>query len=257
MAMIAALLAGCSSSGGEVASSPASSSTTTSSRAAPAEGAEATELQDSGPVVAVADWDSEPLPMPFDGAVIEIPYAIESRVDDVDTTELSRVVETTLSDPRGWNRAGVRFREDATAGLEVVLAEPGEVDALCAPLQTGGRWSCQNGPVVALNAERWRSGVDHWPHDVDSYRQYLVNHEVGHLFGQRHPQPLCRAAGQPAPVMGQQSKSLDGCLANTWPLAWEIERAGQRPLHIAPPPSWPGTPEPSNPGAVPGEEARP
>ncbi len=41
--------------------------------------------------------------------------------------------------------------------------------------------------------------------DLDAYRAYAVNHEVGHALGNRH-QP-CPANGAPAPVMMQQSWS--------------------------------------------------
>jgi hypothetical protein len=42
--------------------------------------------------------------------------------------------------------------------------------------------------------------------DLDGYRTYAVNHEVGHALGMRH-EP-CSAAGAPAPVMMQQSWSV-------------------------------------------------
>ena len=47
------------------------------------------------------------------------------------------------------------------------------------------------------------------------YRHYVVNHEVGHVFGNGHVD--CPGAGQPAPVMVQQTLSLGGCVKNAWP----------------------------------------
>ncbi|NIS36877.1 MAG: DUF3152 domain-containing protein, partial [Actinobacteria bacterium] len=67
--------------------------------------------------------------------------------------------------------------------LRVVVAEGRRVDELCLPLDTGGKVSCQNGPVVALNADRWRDAFNGWTGSVDEYRHYLVTHEVGHLIG--------------------------------------------------------------------------
>jgi len=174
----------------------------------------------------------------------------ESRVDDIDDAAFSAEAMSVLVDPRGWRRAGVSFVAVADAPHLVVLAEPSEVDRLCLPLETRGEYSCQQGPVVAVNAERWRRGVAHWDGDLASYRAYLVNHEIGHLFGQRHPTPRCPVAGGRASVMEQQTISLEGCVGNPWPLDWETRWASRRPLTIAPLSDWDG-PRPINEGDPP------
>ncbi|MDN5717960.1 MAG: DUF3152 domain-containing protein, partial [Janibacter sp.] len=51
--------------------------------------------------------------------------------------------------------------------------------------------------------------------DLQLYRHYLVNHEVGHGLGKGHER--CPRKGSPAPVMVQQTLSLHGCTANPWP----------------------------------------
>jgi hypothetical protein len=164
---------------------------------------------------------------------LQVRYRVELRADAAGFAE---VVERTLSDPRGWRRAGFVLTRAADAPYVVVLAEAAEVDRLCAPYETYGRYSCQNGPVVALNADRWREATPEWTGDLASYRQMLVNHEFGHLLGQHHPRsPQCPAAGRPAPVMSQQSTELDGCRPNPWPLPEEIARAARHDLPLAPP----------------------
>lgn len=165
---------------------------------------------------------------------VVIPYRIERRTSDPATAEFALIVETTLGDPRGWVGAGFRFERRDDAPYAVVLAEGPEVDALCLPYDTFGQFSCQNGPVVALNAERWRSAHPKWTGDLASYREMLVNHEVGHLIGMHHPERSCPVPGEPAEVMAQQSTELDGCLPNPWPLAAEIQRAARHDLKIAP-----------------------
>jgi hypothetical protein len=168
---------------------------------------------------------------------IEISLRLDRRIADPATDTFDEVVRSTLTDARGWEQAGFRFRFDQPdAPYVVVLAEGSEVDALCDPYDTGGRYSCQIGPVVALNADRWREATPQWTGDLATYRQMLVNHEVGHLLGQNHPTAPCPAPGEPAPVMTQQSTNLQGCLPNPWPLPWELRCAAIRDLRpIAPP----------------------
>lgn len=182
---------------------------------------------------------------------VDVRLRIESAVPDVTSAELTDFVMETLNDGRSWSAAGFRFRVDPAAPYRVVLAEPAEVDRLCRPLQTRSAVSCQNGSAVALNADRWRSGPGSWwTASLDDYRRYMVNHEVGHLVGQRHPTPRCPDKGAPAAVMEQQTKGLEGCTANAWPLWWELERAERRPPVIAPPPEWRPDPVPANLGAA-------
>ncbi|MBB5786071.1 DUF3152 domain-containing protein [Jiangella mangrovi] len=134
-----------------------------------------------------------------------------------DPIEVAAVVDTTLADPRSWIADGRHSFQRVPAGgdLRVLVATPGTTDELCAPLRTRGEVSCRNGQNVVLNALRWASAVPHYDGDVDGYRQYVVNHEVGHALGESHVD--CPAPGEVAPVMLQQTYGLEGCVANSWP----------------------------------------
>ena len=165
---------------------------------------------------------------------VTIAYRLERRTTDEATADFEAVAEATLSDPRGWVRAAYVFERRDDAPYLVVLAEGEEVDRLCRPYDTYGRYSCQNGPVVALNADRWRTATPKWTGDLADYRRMLVNHEVGHLLGMRHPKPQCPRPGEPAPIMNQQSTELDGCLPNPWPLDDEIAVAARHDRKLAP-----------------------
>jgi hypothetical protein len=64
-----------------------------------------------------------------------------------------------------------------------------------------------------LNLRRWELGAPSYGSDVARYREYLINHEVGHALGHGHVD--CPKTGRPAPVMLQQTLGLQGCHA--WP----------------------------------------
>jgi hypothetical protein len=170
---------------------------------------------------------------------LAIHVRFRSEVDDYGDDALETIAMAILTDRRGWGRAGFTFRVDETSALTVVLAEPPRVDELCLPLETRGAASCQNGAVVALNAELWRNASDDWDATVDDYRTYLVNHEVGHLLGLRHPRTRCPADAPRSAVMEPQTGGLV-CAGNGWPLDWEIEWASNRPAEIGPLPEWDG-----------------
>lgn len=165
---------------------------------------------------------------------VRIVLKVERRVGDPATETFAAVVRETLEDQRGWEAAGFEFGFADDAPYTVVLAEGAEVDRMCRPYDTSGKYSCQNGPVVALNADRWRTATPQWTGDLDTYRRMLVNHEVGHLLSQHHPRKQCPQRGEPAPVMAQQSTELDGCLPNPWPLPWEIDCARRHHEPLAP-----------------------
>lgn len=138
----------------------------------------------------------------------------------VDPRVFTEVVDRVLGDQRGWTTAGdwaLQRTADHAADVRVLLATPATVDRLCARagLDTGGRVSCFNGRFAALNLERWKHGADGFDGPLGTYRQYLLNHEVGHALGYSH-QP-CPRAGARAPVMQQQTHATTPCRANGWP----------------------------------------
>ena len=164
-------------------------------------------------------------------------YRIERRTRDAATADFASTLQATLTDPRGWQRGDVRLVHDPRARFLVLLAEPDEVQRLCRPYDVYRRYSCQNGPLVALNADRWRHATPQWTASLAGYRQMLINHEVGHLLGLHHPTaPRCPRSGAVAPVMMQQSTELDGCRPNPWPLTHEIALLARHVLPLAPPP---------------------
>ncbi|WP_225753145.1 DUF3152 domain-containing protein [Actinotalea sp. Marseille-Q4924] len=157
---------------------------------------------------------SEPAPLP-DRRVRTVRVEVEAGLE-VDGALFARTVMDALNDPRGWVAEGeVSFaRTDGDAELRVVLASPQKVDEMCAPLRTESLYSCGAYGHAALNHMRWVQGTEEFT-DLTQYRQYLVNHEVGHLLGRRHVG--CPGAGQVAPIMQQQTIQVAPCVPNGWP----------------------------------------
>ena len=176
-----------------------------------------------GPTPVVEAGDGRLAVVPGGGAASgpgeATPYVVEVEGGlGVDPAAFAREVEQVLGDPRSWSAGGRRALQRVDGGdvsFRVSLASPATADRLCAPLATNGYFSCGTGGRAVLNAARWLTGADAHPGPLPLYRQYLVNHEVGHLLGRGH-EP-CPGPGVPAPVMMQQTKGLDGCTPGSWP----------------------------------------
>jgi hypothetical protein len=135
----------------------------------------------------------------------------------INSALFANYVMKTLNDGRGWGHGGkMTFaRTTGKADIVVTLASPKTSEKLCKPLQTGGTLSCGIGSRAVLTVYRWVLTTPEFSNSREKYRQYLINHEVGHVLGHGHEQ--CPGKGKPAPVMMQQTKGLKGCLANPWP----------------------------------------
>ncbi|MFG3252825.1 DUF3152 domain-containing protein [Streptomyces sp. NPDC048172] len=140
----------------------------------------------------------------------------------------AEAVHKTLNDKRSWAQGGERSFERVSKGdadFVITLASPKTTDVWCAKsgLDTSQeKVSCDSAATerVMINAYRWARGAKTFGDDhMHSYRQMLINHEVGHRLGHGHVG--CPKDGAVAPVMMQQTKYLttDGatCRPNAWP----------------------------------------
>lgn len=147
-----------------------------------------------------------------------VTYAVEvERGLPLGLGRVADVVDAVLASPKGWTATGTASlqRVNTNPDIRIRLASPKTTDQLCRPLDTGRRLSCRNGDLVVLNAWRWVNGADTYADDRRAYRQYMINHEVGHAL--ENPHVSCSKPGEPASVMVQQTKGLGGCLPNPWP----------------------------------------
>lgn len=151
-------------------------------------------------------------------------YSVESwgRVT-VDLADFRAKVLATLNSPQGWSRANVSFAEAQSGGdFVLVISEAAELERRYSP-GCSAEYSCRVGPYVIINQDRWLGATPSWNAAGGSLRDYqhmVINHEIGHWLGHGHQD--CPAPGSPAPVMQQQSISLQGCKFNPWPLSSEV-----------------------------------
>jgi hypothetical protein len=151
-----------------------------------------------------------------------ITYEVRGRGNISPLEDLASTAALVYADPRGWSLGGsIRFAPvDSGGAFTLWLAS----DALMSTFggACGPVWSCRNGRNVVINEDRWLGRSDSWLAalaPLDTYRQMVLNHETGHWLGFGHA--ACPGAGAPAPVMQQQSMTLDACVPNSWPLPSE------------------------------------
>ncbi|MFE3603614.1 DUF3152 domain-containing protein [Streptomyces sp. NPDC059142] len=136
-------------------------------------------------------------------------------------------VQKTLNDRRSWAHNGAMTFERISSGqpdFVITLASPGTTAFWCAKSgldTTVDNVSCDSAATdrVMINAFRWAQGAETFgAKAMFPYRQMLINHEVGHRLGHNHVS--CRTPGALAPVMQQQTKTLDldgiKCRPNPW-----------------------------------------
>ncbi|MEU4621780.1 DUF3152 domain-containing protein [Actinoplanes sp. NPDC023801] len=172
------------------------------------------------------------------GTVRRFKVAVEKGSGE-DVTAFAAQVRAILSDERSWVGSG-RVRMQMVAG-----ADPADFTVYLATRETAGRMcerggtgiringvpftSCRAVGKAIINLDRWRMSARPYLEaraDLAVYRQYVINHEVGHELGHRHEG--CPKAGGPAPVMVQQTLTLRGCVPFSWPRHHGRDLSGPR-----------------------------
>ncbi|MEV4945211.1 DUF3152 domain-containing protein [Streptomyces sp. NPDC053755] len=180
------------------------------------------KLRGSGDFEAVPGFDKAP------GKGRKVRYRVDVEKGlGLDAKLFARAVQTTLNDERSWAGKGAMSFERISSGepeFVITLASPGTTGTWCAKSgldTTVDNVSCDSASTsrVMINAFRWAQGAETFgPKAMLAYRQMLINHEVGHRLG--HDHVSCRTPGALAPVMQQQTKSLDvdgiRCRPNPW-----------------------------------------
>lgn len=163
-----------------------------------------------------------------EGPLLRYQVAVEDGLG-IPVEQFAAAVEAILSDARSWTAGGeLRLQRVAGPGdFAVYLASPVLSEAMCRQdgLETGQFTNCRLGDGrVVINSARWLTGVPDYGAPLAEYRAYVINHEVGHQLGHGHE--LCPGAGEPAPVMQQQTLGLAGCTAYGWPYRVGVRYTG-------------------------------
>lgn len=151
-----------------------------------------------------------------------------------DVQAFAAAVEETLGDARSWigdrEQRFQRVSGAERADFTIFLATRETAGLMCADggvdIRAGAKpyTSCRTTGRVIINLDRWRLSAAPYVFakvPLTTYRQYVINHEVGHELGRGHQG--CPRKGAAAPVMVQQTLSLRGCAPYAWP------RKGNRP----------------------------
>ncbi len=147
---------------------------------------------------------------------IEVEDGIDPASIGGDEAVFARSIDATLKDPRSWAGSGKFVFQRVDSGepnfrISLTTPETTHLPQVCG--QTiKYESSCYVSKAidqkkrVVINLARWDRGAVAYGASLDRYRQYAINHEVGHALGKRHEG--CKKDGDPAPVMMQQSFSV-------------------------------------------------
>lgn len=121
---------------------------------------------------------------------------------------IATMVQATLANPKSWThdpRFGFRRIDQGEPDFRISLTSRQTTKSACGfeiPIDS----SCYNSDLdrVVLSEARWVRGATAFEGDIGSYRQYQINHEVGHAIGYHEHQP-CETDGGLAPIMMQQT----------------------------------------------------
>jgi hypothetical protein len=212
--------------GGDHQPGPAWSLPTGSLRPEPVPAQSEDKIPSSGPGTFSYDNTTGPI-LGGGGPIKRFSLAVESNLG-AEMGEFSRLTDATLADPRGWafekRQRFQRVPDESSSDFTIALATRDTAFRLCARAGLDIResgipyTSCQANGWVVINLDRWRLSVPDYVRagaSLLTYRQYVINHEVGHQLGHGHED--CPADGQLAPTMQQQTLGLQGCRANPWP----------------------------------------
>lgn len=161
--------------------------------------------------------------------------------DDVNYSDklLNNKVRSVLKHPNGWEYAFVDKNSTSNKGksinfkfiswnkldkiksknkIAIRLSTNDTVQRICG---FSNKLSCcdMSTKEIWLNFYRWKHGSKESRLPLYKYRNYMINHEVGHALGKLHT--TCPCEGCTAPIMMQHTVSIGKCKPNDMPIKGE------------------------------------
>ena len=134
---------------------------------------------------------------------------IDHDLESLDLSNLHELMFSLLNSPIGWGKYYMFIPVSHDANILIHISSPdtlhritGRSDLSCAEL---------NGNVIHFNVYRWLYGSPISQLNLHDYRQYMVTHEMGHIFGLKHV-PIPKSGL--APIMIQQTLGIGNCIPN-------------------------------------------
>lgn len=130
-----------------------------------------------------------------------------------------RLIYETLNDPRGWSYYGYYFVPSSKYDFLISKKSSREINSVTSSKELENLSVTFTGVFatteVWINYENWTYVPKNFTGTRKEYRQYLLQHELGHVLGYGHV-PMTHGKTVYCPVMYQQTKGTLNCMPNPW-----------------------------------------
>lgn len=142
--------------------------------------------------------------------------------------DLCQKVQMVLDDPRGWTQFGYKFTKYSGNVLDkdVDFIISIERDEFIKNTCGFDGFSCTDHgnkklKYIYFNLNNWtKAPAPAKYNDIESYRNYVINHEVAHVLDLHHLDPK-NYIGKPCPIRVSQTKDVGETIQNCWVLPFE------------------------------------